>query len=409
MKPVLQYLSAMTLVLSATSVLAQSPVWTGSWATAPMAAPTGEAKSGDEGITYRDFVHLSIGGKAVRVRLSNEYGTMPLKIDEVHIAKSAGEGAIVQASDQPVLFGGAHSVLIPEGTVAVSDPISLPVAAFADLAVSVYMTSQGDTLTYHQAAIAANYTAAGNQTALATLHNATKTPNSYLLTGIDVDAGPKASAVVVLGASVVNGTHSTEDKNLRWPDDLARRLQSNAPTANIGVLNEGIGGNRILHDNIGLGGLARVNRDVLSQSNATVLVFSMGTNDIGRSFFPQDKTESPITEEQLEWGTLQAVSRAHAHGMKVICATLNPYEGAAYYNTEGEKMRLAYNDFVRSNHDCDGMVDFDRATLDPAHPSRMQLKYDSGDHLHPNDAGYQTMANTFNLNLFAHSHEKPTF
>jgi lysophospholipase L1-like esterase len=145
-----------------------------------------------------------------------------------------------------------------------------------------------------------------------------------------------------------------------------------------------------------------VNRDVLGQSNATVLIFSMGTNDIGRSFFPNDKTEKGVTVEQMEWATQQVVWRAHARGIRVICATLNPYEGAAYYNAEGESMRQAYNAYVRSSHICDGTVDFDHATLDPAHPSRFLPQYDSGDHLHPNDAGYQAMSDAFDLHLFAH-------
>jgi lysophospholipase L1-like esterase len=400
MKRLLAQLFTPVLALVAFSATAQSPVWTGSWAAAPMAAPATAAKADTDGTTFRNFVHLSIGGKAIRIRISNEYGPKPLTVGEVHVASGAGQGTVT--GDYSVTFGGSTSVDIPAGTIAMSDPVAMPVAAFADLAISVYVPAQSDlALTYHQVAISTNYTASENQTAQALLPNPSKVNDWYLLTGVDVDAGPKASAVVVLGASVVNGTHSTDDKNLRWPDDLARRLQSSASTANIGVLNEGIGGNRILHDNMGLGGLARVNRDVLSQSNAKVMIFSMGTNDIGRMFFPNDKTESKITVEQMEWATQQVVLRAHARGMRVICATLNAYEGAAYFNLEGESMRQAYNGWVRSNYACDGTVDFDHATLDPTHPSRMLPKYDSGDHLHPNDAGYQAMADAFNLKLFA--------
>jgi lysophospholipase L1-like esterase len=277
----------------------------------------------------------------------------------------------------------------------------MPVPTFADLAVSIHLASPIDfALTYHESAISTNYEAAGDQTGEVELHDSSKISNWYLLTGVDVDAGPTATAAVVLGASVVNGTHSTGDRNLRWPDDLARRLQASASTAKIGVLNEGIGGNRILHDNVGMGGLARLNRDVLGQSNAKILIFSMGTNDIGRMFFPNDKTEKGITTEQMEWATKQVVLRAHARGMQVLCATLNPYEGAAYYNDEGESMRKAFNEFIRSRGTCDGVVDFDHATLDPTHPTRMLLKFDSGDHLHPNDAGYQAMADAFNMDLF---------
>jgi lysophospholipase L1-like esterase len=405
MKRLLAQLFAPAVVLVAFSASAQSPVWTGSWAASPMAAPVTAAEVDADGTTFRNFVHLSIGGKAIRIRLSNEYGPKPLTIGEVHVAGGAEQGTMT--GDHPVTFGGSTSIDIPAGTVAISDPVPMPVTAFAELAVSVYVPAQPDlALTYHQAAISTNYTAAGNQTAQLSLQNPSKITDWYLLTGIDVDAGPKATAAVVLGASVVNGTHSTEDKNLRWPDDLARRLQSSSATAKIAVLNEGIGGNRILHDRAGLGGLARVTRDVLSQSNASILVFSMGTNDIGASAFPKDKTEKPVTIEQMKWATLQAVTRAHDSGMRVICATLNPYEGANYYNTSGEAMRQAFNEFVRSGHACDDTVDFDRATLDPTHPARFLSKYDSGDHLHPNDAGYQAMADAFNLKSFSRRFDK---
>jgi lysophospholipase L1-like esterase len=402
MKALFQKLCAAGVLLLAAPIVAQSPaIWTGSWAASPMAATAGGVTIGDTGITFRNFIHLSIGGQAVRIRLSNEYGTKPLLVADVHLARSASEGAIVAGSDHPLTFGGARSVEIPAGTVAVSDPVAMPVPDFADLSVSLHLASPIDfALTYHESAISTNYESVGDQAAEIELHDSSKISNWYLLTAVDVDAGPMASAAVVLGASVVNGTHSTVDKNLRWPDDLARRLQAAPSTAKIGVLNEGIGGNRILHDNVGMGGLARLNRDVLGQSNAKILIFSMGTNDIGRMFFPNDRTEKGITTEQMEWATQQVVLRAHARGMQVLCATLNPYEGAAYYNAEGERMRQAFNEFIRSSRACDGVVDFDRATLDPIHPTRMLSKFDSGDHLHPNDAGYQAMADAFNMDLF---------
>lgn len=402
MKHLYRQLCAAGFLFLSISVAAQSSRWTGSWAASPMPSPSGGVTLGDQGSTFRNIVHLSIGGRAVRVRLSNEYGTKPLMVAEVHIAGSDSQGAIAAGSDHLVSFGGARSVDIPAGTVALSDPVSMSVPAFANVAVSIYVAAQADAaLTYHPESIATNYVAMGNQTDASVLRNPVKMPNWYLLTGIDVEAAPRAFSVVVLGASVVNGTHSTVDMNRRWPDDLARRLRSSPSTAQVGVLNEGIGGNRILHDNRGLSGLARLNRDVLNQSNAKVMIFSMGTNDIGRTFFPGDKSEKGVTVDQMEWATQQVVWRAHARGMRVICATLNPYEGASYFNAEGESMRQAFNRFVRSSHVCDGTVDFDLVTLDPSHPARFLPKYDSGDHLHPNDAGYQAMADAFNLKLFA--------
>jgi len=385
------------------SAPAQSPTWTGSWATAPMASPQNEAQIDSRGETIRNLIHLSIGGRALRVRLSNSYGAKPLTVAEVHVAMSGGGGAIEAGTDHRVTFGGEGAVVIPAESVAVSDPVALQTAAFADLAISIFVPAQTDlVLTYHSQAIATNYVAAGNQVALPTLNNPSKVNNWYLVNGVDVDAGPHAASIVILGASVVNGTHSTMDKNRRWPDDLAVRLQSLSPTARLGVLNEGIGGNRILHNNTGLSGIARMDRDVLNQTNATFLVFSMGTNDIGRTFLPTDPEEKGVTAEQIEWAMQQAVWRAHARSMKVICATLNPYEGASYFSPDGERMRLAVNRFILSSNACDGIVDFDRVTRDPAHPSRLLPAYDSGDHLHPNDAGYQVMADAFNLEIFMH-------
>jgi lysophospholipase L1-like esterase len=220
-----------------------------------------------------------------------------------------------------------------------------------------------------------------------------------LLKGVDVDAGPRAAAIVVLGASITDGTHSTPDKNLRWPDDLATRLQSDAKSASLGVLNEGIAGARILHDITGPSALSRLDRDVLAQTQAKYLIISLGTNDIGRTFFPQRPNEE-ITAEQMMWGLRQIILRAHAHNIKVIGTTLNPFGGASYYNDTGNQMRKAVNNFVLTSGIFDGVIDFDRVTRDPAHPERLLPAFDSGDHLHPNDAGYKAMADAIDLALF---------
>jgi len=392
------------LALTACCASAQqaTQIWTGSWAAAPVAAPSASSAIGPAGITYRDIVHLSLGGKAIRLRISNEFGASPLLLGSVHAALSTGPatGAIKPEADHTVTFGGGESVTIPAGAVILSDPVTMPVEPFANLAVSLFVPAQtAPTLTYHSFASSTNYTAAGNTAASPTLEAATRIGSWYLLKGVEVDADNHAAAVVVLGASISDGAHSTSDKNARWPDDLAIRLHDNKATSNIGVLNEGIGGNRLLHDNTGPSALSRLDRDVLAQSGAKYVIVSIATNDIGRTFFPQGPNET-VTAEQIIWGYTQIVNRAHARGIKVIGTTLNPFAGAGYYNEAGEQMRKTVNNFTRTGGVFDGFIDFDLVTRDPTHPESLLPAYDSGDHLHPNDAGYKVMADAIDLALF---------
>ena len=392
---------AAILSFAASLATAQQIVWTGSWAAAPVAAPATEKPIGPDGETFRDIIHLSLGGRAIRLRISNEFGPTPLTIAAVHVALSAGSDGIQPATDHAAKFNGVSSVVIPAGTIAISDPIAMSVKAFGDVAVSLFVPAQsGVELTLHNLAMSTNYVATGNVTAAASLPNATRVTSWHLLKAVDVDAGPNASAVVALGASITDGYHSTPDKNLRWPDDLAIRLHANSATSNIGVLNEGISGARILHDVTGPSALARFDRDVLAQTGAKFVIIALGTNDIGRTFFPRVPNESPITAEQLVWGLQQIVARAHARGVKVIATTLNPYEGADFYNIPGDRMREAFNTYVRTSGIFNGVVDFDRVMRDPSHPARFLPAYDSGDHLHPNDAGYKAMADAIDLKLF---------
>lgn len=377
----------------------QQPVWTGSWAAAPFAAPA-TARIGANGTTYRDVVHLSIGGRAIRLHLSNEFGPVPLNIASVHVAVSAGADRTEPSSDQPVLFGGVAAITIPAGASILSDPIPMPVKPFVSLAVSIYVPSQSDVaLTYHAAAASSNYVAAGDQTSAAQLNDKTKVGSWFLLKGVDVDHGPAAASVVILGASISEGFRSTPDQNARWSDVLALRLQASPATAHMGVMNEGIGGNRLLHDVAAQSALARLDRDVLAQPGAKYVILSIGKNDIGRTFFPV-RADEEVTAEEMIWGYRQVIARAHARGIKVIGSTLSPFGGAGYYSPAGEQMRLAVNDFVRTSREFDGFIDFDKAMLDPKHPEQLLPQYDSGDHLHPNDAGYKAMGDAIDLKLF---------
>ena len=393
--------TAAMLSLAGRCTPAQEAKWTGSWAAAPVAAPAADNAIGPEGKTYRDIVHLSLGGRAIRLRISNEFGATPLTVGSVHVALSNGGDTVQPASDRAVTFNAEPSVVIPAGSIAISDLIAMPVQPFANLAVSLFVPEQSSvSLTMHTLASSSNYVAVGNLAASASLDGATKTTHWYLLKGVDVDAGPRATAVVVLGASISDGYHSTIDKNVRWPDDLAARLQTGKRIAHIGVLNEGISGNRLLHDSTGPSALARFDRDVLAQSGTKYVIVSLGTNDIGRTFFP-NKPHEEVTAEQMKWALQQLVLRAHACGVRVIATTLTPFEGAGYYNDAGEQMRQAFNSYVRTSGIADGVVDFGRAAKDPAHPARLLPAFDSGDHLHPNDAGYKAMADSIDLSLFS--------
>ena len=399
-KLILTLLITVALTASPNNAAAQQIVWTGSWAAAPVAVPAAATNADPNGTTYRDIVHLSLGGKAVRLRISNEFGPTPLTVASVHVALSAGADATQPGTDHVVTFGGIDSVTLPAGAVVLSDPVAMSAAPFANLAVSFFVPAQtGVTLTYHQLAVSTNYMASEDVTSVPAMAEAKKVPSWYLLKGVDVDAGSDGSSVVVLGASIADGYHSTPDKNTRWPDVLAARLQASTATAHVGVLNEGISGGRVLHDMTGPSALSRLDRDVLAQSNAKYLIVAIGTNDIGRTFFPTRPNEE-VTAEQIIWGYQQLVLRAHARGIKVYGTTLNPFGGAAYFSPAGETMRQAVNAFVKTSGVFDGVIDFDIVTRDPAHPETLLPAYDSGDHLHPNDAGYKAMGDAIDLKLF---------
>jgi len=396
---------ACSTVHAATKQPAYQTTWTGSWAAAPMAPPAPKASAAApadpvDGTTYRDVVHLSLGGSEIRLKISNEFGTTSLTLSSVHVALSAGKDAIQPASDHAVNFGGLESVTIPAGAMIVSDPVPMPVAAFADLAVSLFVPTQpGAAITYHALGVSTNYIATGNAVAAATLDGAKKVQSWYLLKGIDVDAGPDAAAVVTLGDSITDGAHATIDANTRWPNVLATRLQANKATAHIGVLDEGISGNRLLHDGTGPDALSRIDRDVLSQSGVKYLIILLGINDIGTTSVPRKPGEA-ITADQLMWALQQIVTRAHARGIKVYGATLTPYGGAKYQDDSGMKMHAAVNKFIRTSGIFDGVIDFEKMMHDPTDNKVFLAPYDSGDHLHPGDAGYKAMGDLIDLKLF---------
>ena len=369
------------------------------------AAPAGRPPLylyGTEDITLREIVHVSIGGPQVRVVFTNEFGTEPLTIASAHVGVSQGGSTInlVSASSAGLTFGGRTSVTIPPGALIVSDPAAVSVPAESDLAVSLFLPAQTiHQLSQHGGADQVSYRAPGNVVGAKTLDDPAEFRSWLFLKGVDVMAPARGSAVVAFGDSITDGAFATVNQNARWPDELGRRLVADKRTADIGVLNEGIGGNRILHDNTGPSALARFDRDVLAQAGVKYLIILEAINDVGHAYDP-NRPYDVVSADDLITGYKQMADRAHMHGIKVYFATLTPYTGAGYMSAAGEEVRQALNTWIRSNHDADGVIDFDKATADPAHPDTFLPAYDHGDHLHPSDPGYKAMGDVIDLNLF---------
>ena len=376
--------------------------WTSAWGASPQ-VPGAALVVNDQ--TLRQIAHVSLGGESVRVRFSNAFGTTSLPIAEARVAISSGGSAIVPNTDRRLTFGGSPTTTIPPGALVVSDPVDLEVPALASLAVSLYFPGSVSATTEHSLAVQTTYVSpAGNYASAPSLPAGSATPTSwYFLNGIEVS--PRCShpaAIVTLGDSITDGYASTVDANHRWPSYLAARLQARRSTSDVAVVNQGISGNRVLHDFIGPNALARFDRDVLAQSGVEWVIVLEGINDIGipGAF---GLASQQVTADEIIEGHRQLVERAHAKGLTIIGATLTPFEGTVfpgYYTPEGEAKRQAVNHWIRKSGAYDAVIDFDKATRDPAHPTRLLPAYDSGDHLHPNDVGYQAMANAVDLSHF---------
>jgi lysophospholipase L1-like esterase len=347
--------------------------------------------------TVRQVVHTSIGGSRARLVFSNAFGTAPLTIGAAHVGIRAEESAIASGSGRPVTFGGTASVTIPPGAVLFSDAIDLTFAPYADLVVDVFLPGDtaGAPLTMHMGALQTTYVSEpGNHAGKTSFPAAQTVPSWYFVARVEVMAPASVGAVVTFGDSITDGTASTPNTNRRWPDGLARRVSSAGASA-MAVLNLGIGGNRLLSDGMGISGLARFDRDVAAQTGATHVIVLEGINDIG--FAGDDPSPSAA---DLIVAHQQLIARAHARGLMIIGATLTPYEGAAYATSVGEAKRQAVNQWIRTGRAYDGVVDFEAAARDSSQPGRILPAFDPGDHLHPNDAGYQAMAEVIDLGLF---------
>ncbi len=385
--------SAMALAVALPGALfgaervASAADWVGTWAVAPQSSSTTFAQQ-----TVRQVVHTSISGTAARIQLSNVFGNQPVTIADVHIAQRDSGSSVVASSDRAVTFGGSSTTTIAAGDLAVSDAVSFAVTALADVSISFYLPCSTGPATSHGLGEQTNYVASGDVSGNATLTNPQTNGSYYFLVNLDVENPAAAGAVVTLGASITDGYASSSDQDKRWPNDLAGRLVGAGRT--VGVLNQGISGNDLLTDGAGQSALNRFDRDVLSQPGIRwVIVSDDPINDLGSG--------NPPTADQLIAGLQQLISRAHAKGIKYLCSTLTPYQGAGYWTPAGETAREAINAFIRgANSGCDGIVDQDTATHDPSAPTQYLPAYDSGDHLHPNDDGYAAIAAAVDLTLF---------
>ncbi len=366
--------------------------WVGTWAAAPqLVEPANmppEPGLGDS--TLRQVVHVSLGAKRLRVRFSNAFGRKALTILSVGVAVAAGGGAIKPGSGKLLSFDGRTSATIPAGAPIVSDPIDFDLPPLSDLAVTICVKDATRAITGHPGARCTSYLVRGDRVTEAELPQAARTPHWYYLCGVDVDAAD-AAAVAVLGDSITDGRGSPTDGNGRWTDHLARRLQEDGGAARVGVLNQGLGGNRVLNDGLGPNALARLDRDVLVQPGVRWLIVLEGINDLG--------THS-ATARELIGAYSQIIVRSHAGGIRVYGATIMPCEGSSYFSPGLEAARQEVNKWIRESGRFDAVIDFDAATRDPKNPARLAAVVDGGDHLHPGPEGYRIMAAAVELTLF---------
>ena len=388
------------------------PTWVGSWASAQQIPEPRNALPDQDltDVTLRQVVRLSVGGEAFRVRLSNAFGVAPLRLTAVHVARAIAPGSarIDPATDKALTFSGRAEVTIPAGADYLSDPVDVAVPPRSDLAISIRFEAPPAQQTSHPGSRTTSWIARGDQVTATDLPGAKTVEHWYQLSGVDV-ARASGASIVALGDSITDGRGATTNGNDRWPDGLASRLQANAHTRGIGVLNLGIGGNRLLLDGLGPNALARFDRDVLAQAAVRHLIVLEGVNDLGT--LTRDQPVSPQAHADLVARIIaayeQIVLRARQHGVRVYGATILPYGQSGYYHpdAQNEQDRQAVNAWIRAPGHFDAVIDFDKLMRDPARPDQLLTAYDSGDHLHPSPAGYAAMAGAIELELFT---PKPT-
>src|SRR5215469_2986349 len=406
--PLAAFVLVVLCALPKAAVAQKQNGWIGSWAASQQLAEPRNSLSPDDlhDVTLRQIVHLSIGGSELRLHLSNRFGTAPLHLASVHIAKptAAASDKIVSGSDKALSFSGASEVTIPAGADYISDPITFSAPALSDLAITLHADQLPAEQTGHPGSRANSYVAHGDLVSATEIPSAKKVEHWYFIAGIDVGAAPGTAAIVTLGDSITDGHGATTDGNDRWPDVLANRLQANAGTRNLAVLNHGIGGNRLLLDGLGPNALARFDHDVVAQAGARYLIVLEGVNDLGTLTLNGEvpRAEHDALVHRIIAAYEQIVARAHAHDIRVIGATILPYTGSQFYHPgpANEADRQAVNQWIRTPGHFDAVIDFDKVTRDPQHPEQMLPAFDLGDHLHPSPAGYSAMAEAIPLSLF---------
>jgi lysophospholipase L1-like esterase len=385
-------------ILTVSTVAAAAP-WVRTWQAPPVEIPNawpGHPVIPMADVTFRTAARVSAGGSSLRLRLSNELTDAPLAIGAVHVALAGPDGAPRPGTDRVVTFAGARSPTIPPFAPLTSDPVALAVPPLSKLVVSIHVPGEATRATIHSLGVETTTIVPGDQTSAATLTGGRTTKQRHILSGIDVAGGPATATIVALGDSITDGAASSDDQDRRWPDILAERLKR-AGITRFAVANAGISGNRLLQTIAGPAALARLDRDVLAVPGVRYVVVLEGVNDIG---WAKNAHLPPPRPEEIILAYRQIVARAHDHGVKVFGATILPYKGAGYWSQEGEAVRQEVNRWIRRPGNFDAVIDLDRAVADKADPLTMAAAYDSGDHLHPKDAGYKAMAEAIDLKLF---------
>jgi len=393
--------------------------WVATWATGEELAPTVQEKplippnvkmpdfskmkrppvpaSVAENQTVRMIVHTSIGGRRIRVELSNAFGKGVVSIGKVHVAIRRSGSTIEPGSDREVTFSGSTMVEIRPGSLIVSDPVDLQLKAMSDLAISVYVSKIDGAPTGHTVGLHTSYIASGDSVAVDSMPDSTSTTSYFWLRGVDVLTSADNFAIACLGDSITDGFATTIDADKAWPAQLADRLNEVHTGPRIAVLNEGISGNQVIRDGAGVSALARFDRDVLSLPGVRWMILLEGINDI--NLHGQVKDLGALVPEDLIRAYRQLIARAHMYGIKVVGATLTPEEGVWLAGPVGEATRQEVNEWIRSSREFDAVVDFDLAIRDSSHPSRMLPSFNPGDSIHPNDVGNRAMADAFMLDI----------